>query len=261
MSLGEPVWARFVGGHGLPGEDVHVLRSSLGVAASGMDILWETLSPDERQRADRFHFEVDRRRCIIGRGVLRLLLGQILGLSASQLQFECDEFGKPRLMPRQGLPLQFNVSHSGDLILIAIAMGRAVGVDVERIRADIDLDSIAARFFSPNECRMLASLAEPVRHESFFACWTRKEAYLKAKGVGLSLPLDQFDVSFLPGEEPRLLEVRHDPAEARRWTLRTLDPGCGYVAALAAEGSDWRLKCWDWPSSAIDGFVGNCSRD
>lgn len=213
--------------------------------ASGLAKLRQILSPDERERADRFHFEADRRRCVIRRGYLRLLLSGILDLPANGLQFEYDEFGKPRLISMQGR-LQFSLSYSGELILIAIAMGRAVGIDVERIRTDLDLDGIAARFFSANECKILASLAGPGRYEAFFTCWTRKEAYLKAMGVGLSLPLDQFDVSFLPDEEPRLLATRPDPTEALRWTLRTLEPGQHYMAALAVAGSAWKLKCLDW---------------
>src|ERR1700694_895628 len=246
MNLGEPIWGGFNGSYALPDDEVHVWRTTLDMAASGFAKLWQILSPEERERADRFHFEVDRRRSVIGRGYLRLLLGEILDLPANKLQFEYDEFGKPSLTPRQGPPLQFNVSHSGELILIAITMGRAVGVDVERIRTDFDADSIAARFFSANEYRILASLAGPVRYKAFFACWTRKEAYLKARGVGFSLPLDQFDVSFLPDEEPRLLATRHDPAEARRWRLQALDLSSDYAAALAAPGSSWQLRSLDW---------------
>jgi 4'-phosphopantetheinyl transferase len=141
--------------------------------------------------------------------------------------------------------MQFNISHSGDLVLIAIAKGRAVGVDVEKIRTDLDPDSIAARFFSANECKVLASLAGPERYQAFFTCWTRKEAYLKARGVGLSVPLDRFDVSFLPNEEPRLLATRDDPLEASQWRLQALDLGSDYAAALAGAGSDWKLRCWD----------------
>jgi 4'-phosphopantetheinyl transferase len=142
------------------------------------------------------------------------------------------------------------------MILIAITIGREVGVDVERIRTDLDLDSIAARFFSASEYKILASLAGPARYEAFFACWTRKEAYLKARGVGLSLPLDQFDVSFLPNEIPRLLATRPDPAEARRWRIQALDLSGDYAAALAAPGSTWKLKCWNWhPLSLMDGAI------
>jgi 4'-phosphopantetheinyl transferase len=211
------------------------------------------LPPDERERAGRFHFEADRRRSVIGRGYLRLLLGEILDSPADKLQFEYDEFCKPRLKPAHRLPLQFNLSHSGELILIAVAKGRAVGIDVERIRTGLDFEGVAARFFSANECKILNSLAGPERDEAFFTCWTRKEAYLKARGDGLSMPLDQFDVSFLPDEEARLLETRHGPDEAGRWRLLPVGASTGYVAALAAQGCDWKLRCWDWPTAALAG--------
>jgi 4'-phosphopantetheinyl transferase len=122
-----------------------------------------------------------------------------------------------------------------------------MGVDVEREREDMATAEIAARFFSPLECSTLAALPAAKQCEAFFSCWTRKEAYLKARGDGLSLPLDQFDVAFAPGEEPRLINTRHDPAEAQRWKLMTLQVGHGHAAALAVEGTDWKLKCWDWP--------------
>jgi 4'-phosphopantetheinyl transferase len=247
MNPGELIWDGFGGSYALPDDEVHVWRTTLDIAASDLAKLRQILSPDERERADRFHFEADRRRCVIGRGYLRLLLGEILDLPANKLEFEYDEFGKPSLLPTYEPPPQFNVSHSGDLILIAITMGRPVGIDVERIRTDLDLDSIAARFFSASECKILASLAGPARYQAFFACWTRKEAYLKARGIGLSLPLDQFDVSFLPNEEPRLLATRHNPAEARQWRLQALDVSGDYAAALAIPSAIWKLKCWNWP--------------
>jgi 4'-phosphopantetheinyl transferase len=259
MSKGQPIWSGFSGSYTLPKDEIHVWRTTLDMVPSDFARLRQILSPDERERADRFHFELDRRRGVIGRGYLRLLLGKILDLPANKLQFEYDEFGKPSLISRQGLTLQFNVSHSGDLILIAITMGRAVGVDVERIRTDLDPDSIAAHFFSANECKILASLAGPVRYNAFFSCWTRKEAYLKARGIGLSLPLDQFDVSFLPDQEPRLLATRHDPAEARLWKLQALDVASDYAAALAAPGSTWRLKCWNWLPLLLLGGVADSS--
>lgn len=248
MNLCGLIWGGFDGRYALPEDEVHVWRTSLNVAASSLAKFRQILSPDERERADQFHFEVDRRRFVIGRGYLRLLLGEILDMPANTLQFDYDEFGKPSLIPMHVLPLQFNVSHSGDLILIAITVDRAVGIDVERVRTDLDLDRIAAHFFSANECKILASLAGHGRYEAFFTCWARKEAYLKATGVGLSLPLHQFDVSFLPDEEPRLLATRPDPTEALRWTLRTLEPGHDYMAALAVAGSAWKLRCLDWHS-------------
>ena len=230
----------------LADDEIHVWRSDLSVSALEIVRLKLIISLDERERAERFNFECDRQRSIIGRGRLRLLLGKILGLPASSLRFEYDGFGKPKLTSTQEQRLQFNVSHSGDLVLIAVTRGRAVGVDVERIRGDIDVDGLAKRFFSTNENERLNPLTGRRRYDAFFTCWTRKEAYLKGRGDGLSLPLDQFDVSFLPDEEPRLLETRFDPAEVRGWTLRSVNVPSGYVASLAAEGTDWNVVYHDW---------------
>src|SRR5262249_12645966 len=150
----------------------------------------------EEQRMRRFRFDEDRRRYLLGRGLLRLLLGHYLELTPDLLRFDYTPFGRPHLAA--GLApqlLEFNVSHSGELILIAVAAGRSLGIDVEQIRADVEVKAIAARFFSPSEQEALGRLAEGQQVEAFFDCWTRKEAYIKAKGDGLSLPLDQFDVS------------------------------------------------------------------
>lgn len=225
--------------------EVRVWRLGFDWPSSQVARLQLVLSSAELERAERFHFEVDRRRSVVARGCLRLLLGEILGVPPKSLCFEYGEFGKPRLPNLQAHGIQFNVSHSGDLILIAIAKGRAVGVDVERIRSDVDLDGVAACFFSLNECTSLALLAGGAKCEGFFACWTRKEAFLKAKGGGLSAPLDQFDVSLLPGQDTCLLETRPDRDEAGRWKLVSLAAPAGYVAALAVEGHDWTLRCFD----------------
>jgi 4'-phosphopantetheinyl transferase len=251
MTCGETVWRHPRGNYELSPNAVQVWRATLDQPQDAIARFMRVLSPEERARADRFRFVADSRRHIIGRGLARTLLGRCLGSPANQLQFEYNEFGKPRLAAGSCSPLQFNVSHSGELVLVALTLGRALGVDVERMRRDMATAEIAARFFSPNECRTMAALAADVQCAAFFACWTRKEAYLKARGDGLSLPLDEFDVAFAPGEKPRLLETRHDPAEARRWTMQAPDPGHGCKAALAVEGSDWKLECWDWPAAGL----------
>ena len=194
----------------------------------------------------RFRFEKDRRRYLIGRGVLRTLLGRYLDLAPQDLRFETAAAGKPHLASGQG-QLQFNLAHSGEYVLIATTDGRAVGIDVEEIDDDFDAREVAAHFFSPGERRDLEMLTGRARIEAFFECWTRKEAYVKARGEGLSLPLEQFDVSLRPGEPARLIATRPDPAEARRWQLSGLDVADGYKAALAVEGQGWTLRLWDCP--------------
>jgi 4'-phosphopantetheinyl transferase len=251
MTCAETVWPRPHGNYGLPSDEVHVWRATLDQPAAGIAAFMRILSSDERARAEKFHFEADRKRHIIGRGLSRRLLGHCLGRPAQELEFEYNEYGKPGLPAGLHPPLAFNVSHSGDLVLVALTLGRALGIDVERMRSEMANQEIAARFFSANECKALAALAPDVQCAAFFACWTRKEAYLKARGDGLSLPLDAFDVAFVPEEAPRLLETRHDPAEARRWTMRAFNPGHGCKAALAVEGSGWKLNCWDWPPAGL----------
>jgi 4'-phosphopantetheinyl transferase len=207
------------------------------------------LSADERERARRFYFQRDRSRWLVGRGCLRMLLGRYLDVPPETLSFGYGRFGKPHL---NGLetPVQFNASHSGDILLIAVTLDRAVGIDVERIRSSLSVLEIAERFFSPRERGALAALPEALRTDAFFDCWTRKEAYIKARGEGLSLPLNGFDVAFGRGEPAKLLATRPDAAEACRWGLRELDIDDGYKAALAVEGAQWTLKCWDWAASA-----------
>jgi 4'-phosphopantetheinyl transferase len=237
----------------LPQDEVHVWRIALDWSPERVRAMNAVLSLDERQKADRFHFDQDRTRHVVGRGVLRSILARCMKTEAERLRFEYNAFGKPRLAPRlsDGLvePFQFNVSHSGDLVLIALTMERAVGIDVEKMRTKLDVERIAASYFSPLERLTLHSLPEDLRRDAFFDCWTRKEAYIKAVGDGLSLPLDEFDVCFLPGQEPGLLATRPHPAEAQRWVFRALDLGPDYKAAIAVEGGGWHLRTWDWPTS------------
>jgi 4'-phosphopantetheinyl transferase len=206
-----------------------------------------TLAEDERVRAARFHFEKDRCRFVAARGALRAILGRYLRVPPARLRFRYGPHGKPALAAEfAGSGLEFNVSHSHSLALLAVARGRALGVDVERLRADAAGREIAERFFSAYEVSALCGLPAARQPRAFFDCWTRKEAYVKARGEGLSFPLADFDVSLRPGEPAALLCVRGDEREAERWTLRALDVAPDYAAALVAEGSGWQLKTWRW---------------
>ena len=209
--------------------------------------LEQTLSDDERCRAGRFYFQSDREHFIVARGVLRSILGSYLGVEARELCFGYGAYGKPALMLHaNAADIRFNLSHAGGLALYAVTRDRAIGIDLEYLRADIEWMQIAARFFSPREHAMLSSLPPAARLEAFFTCWTRKEAYIKARGEGLALPLDQFDVSLTPGEPAQLLGVRSDLDDPGRWSFQGLSPEPGYIAAVAVEGHGWHLTRWLW---------------
>jgi 4'-phosphopantetheinyl transferase len=228
-------------------DEVHLWRVELDAtslhSAEDMRLI---LSADERARADGLCFERDRRNFILVRGVLRTLLGRYLGLDPGRLCFRYGLQEKPALdLGSEGL--HFNVSHSGNLALLAFARGREVGVDVERMRHDLDIEGISARCFTPPEAAALRSLPRPERTRAFFACWTRREAFAKATGAGLSLPADRFRVLAAGMPAAGLLDVWESPSRANRWTLRELDPGPGYLGALAVERRDWCLACWQWP--------------
>jgi 4'-phosphopantetheinyl transferase len=231
----------------LSSAEVHVWRARLDLDAWCVEPLHHHLSADELQRAARFHFPRDRRRYTVARGVLRHILGRYLRRPPSELRFRYSAYGKPALADAfADAEVRFNVSHSHEMALFAVTSGREVGVDIEYLGREIRGEEIAERFFSAHERANLRALPAEMRHQAFFNCWTRKEAYIKAHGEGLSLPLDQFDVSLAPGEPAALLATRSDPQEALRWSLQTLTPGPSYVAALAVEGRGWQLTRWHW---------------
>jgi 4'-phosphopantetheinyl transferase len=229
-------------------DQVDVWRAHLDVGHSHTGELEQFLSQDELARAKRFYVERDRNRFVVARGLLRSILGRYLDIEPSHIEFIYGPYGKPSLADEFAVQgIRFNLSHSDGLALYAIACGREVGVDVERLRLDFPGREIAERFFSPREVAMLFALPSNRQPEAFFNCWTRKEAYIKARGEGLSVPLSDFDVSLAPGEPARLLYTSAGPNETSRWTLRELNLyETDFVAAVAVEGHDWRLKCWSW---------------
>lgn len=232
----------------LPQSEVHVWVASLNQPAPAMSEFVRSLSPDERERMRRFHALRERERYAIAHGVVRDILGRYLRLAPVDVRFCVTPNGKPVLAPAlRSHHLEFNLSHSHELALIAVGRGRQLGVDVERIRAEAPGEAIAERFFSPSEVALLRALPPDVRMAVFFAGWTRKEAYSKARGDGLLRPLDQFAVVLAPDQPATLLYDTADPQAASRWSLRALDVGPAYAASLAVEGRDWRLRCWQWP--------------
>jgi 4'-phosphopantetheinyl transferase len=189
------------------------------------------LSPQELQRAERFRFEHLRHSYTRSRGSLRLLLAHYLGRPPNEIQLICRPKGKPIL--RDSSQIDFNASHSGQMALYAFTVGCELGIDVEQLRKLDDAESIAARFFSTAEASELLSLTPEQRGPAFFRCWTRKEAYVKAVGDGLAIPLNRFQVTLLPGIPARFVQLASDMGTAADWTLDHLELAPGYLGALA----------------------------
>lgn len=232
--------------------EVHLWRLNLQATAYSADQWLAILSADEKSRAARYHRDIDRKYFITARAVLRQLLGSYLKKDPETLIFSYSEKEKPSVGGAESdSGIEFNLSHSGDLALLAFARSREIGVDVEQIRRDFDTAKIAARFFSEAEQKQLAALPDNQRSDAFFLCWTRKEAYIKATGKGLSLPLHQFDVSLAPKEQNALLATRPDPLERAKWTMRDINVPAEYAAAICVSGSGWRL---------VDGIAPECKR-
>lgn len=228
-------------------DQVHVWRASLEIAQAQLQQLRRCLTDDEISRANRFVFEKDRNHYITARGQLRHILSAYLSQQPAALRFEYTSHGKPSLAGAHDL--NFNLSHSGTLALYAVTRSRELGIDIESIRPDFSGIDIAEHYFSKNEVAVFRKLPENLHSGAFFTCWTRKEAYIKAIGEGLSCPLDTFDVAFAPGEAPKLLTNRVKPDEVRRWSMYDLPAGEGYKAALCIENSpDLRLFLWQFPA-------------
>jgi 4'-phosphopantetheinyl transferase len=214
----------------------HVWRVPLD-DVSQLEAYLPTLSAEEQARADRFFRDVHRRRFVIAHGALRRILADYLDVMPGVLEFVTGEHGKPALTPIAGpqpAAVEFNLSHSGDLALVAVTRANPVGVDVEQWDEGVECLELAERFFSPNERRALRALANAPNHvvAGFFAAWTRKEAYLKATGHGIVRGLHHFDVTLAPGEPARLVADRLDRDATERWTMTELAPAEGYSAAL-----------------------------
>ncbi len=224
---------------------IRVWRVHLDPTAAEFAALENLLSPAEINRADRFHFARDRRRFVVARGVLRLILGGYLQADPQGLSFHYGAHGKPSLA-LSGTGWRFNVSHSHEVALIAVTQQREVGVDVEFPRPLADRERLVAANFSASEAAVWHSLAAEAREAAFFTAWTRKEAFLKALGGGLTIPLQSFSVSLAPDEPAALLEVNGDVAAAADWGMASVPVGAGYFGALVGEGAGWRSDCVDW---------------
>jgi 4'-phosphopantetheinyl transferase len=248
-----PIWT-FLGlaGHdnrmsdgrsGTTGDDkgrapIRVWRAALDRPESETAALAALLAPDERARADRFRFERDRRRFAVGRGLLRTLLARTLATAPEEIVFCYGTRGKPALARADGTDLEFNLSHSNGLALLATSWGRAVGIDLEYEGKSVDFLGIADRYFTSQELGQIRNQPEEAgRRRAFFRGWARKEAFLKARGDGLWVGLDQFEVSIDADLPPRVVWTAWDPDEAGRWSVHALDVAPDFASALVVEGA------------------------
>lgn len=205
---------------------------------------WRLLSPDEQKKAERYHFEKNTRQYIQTRGILRELLGEYLDSPPKSIEFGYNEYDKPTLKSKN--KLKFNVSHSGEMALLAFNWEDEIGVDIEDSTREIEIDVVAKHFFSPNEVNTLLALPLSEQQPTFFNCWTRKEAIIKALGTGLAFPLNQFEVSMKVGSPARLLATHWDPEEAANWYMASFTPAENYIGAFAVRGLVSDLQLWQW---------------
>jgi 4'-phosphopantetheinyl transferase len=232
-----------------PDPDVHVWLLSLDRDPALVERYEAVLSPDELERADRLRSFELRADFVYTRGVLRHILAAYVdnGLTPAELRFAYEDLGKPHLIsPHGGDQIGFNTSHSRDISVFAVAIGRSVGIDVEFVRPDYEHDVIAERWFAPAENNMLAKLAPEDRLRGFFAVWSRKEAVVKALGTGISHRLSSFTVSVDPDQPAQLLETEWDSAAKEEWEIRDVPLPDDYAGALVARGKDWRPLFHRW---------------
>jgi 4'-phosphopantetheinyl transferase len=225
--------------------EVHVWKASLDASQSQLAVLTTLLSSDERARARTYRFQEHSKRFVVARGLLRMILARYLRTDPEEVQFAFSDTGKPELRPDLRPGIRFNLSHSHDVALLAIARAFDVGVDIERIRADCPVESIVEALFSLQERANFKSVPAHLKNKTFFTCWVRKEALAKALGCGLPVALDQFAVSAISGEPAKLLWTQNAATEIGQWSLIDLPVGSGYQGALAIRTQEPILRCWD----------------
>lgn len=230
----------------LGSEQIHVWRINLAPSKSRMAIYEQTLSLDEQERAARFRKVKDRERFILARGSLRAILSHYLETAPQQLRFVYGEQGKPALEIGLHKGLHFNMAHSESLALLAVARDCEVGIDVEAMQTDFDVESIARLYFTPQESAVICAAPVNKKHEIFFTCWSLKEAYSKACGSGLSESFGQLELLPVATPTGTTFEYTTKIEETSRWRSYKLPTLAGYAAALVVEGKRKQVCCWQW---------------
>lgn len=224
--------------------EVHLWYLNVEDHKNRLAVYEELLDNEEKEKAYRYKFDKDRNCSIIARGVLRTLLGSYSNELPERITFSFGPFGKPEVYNNSGI--QFNISHSRDAIVLGFIKNDAIGVDVEFMDEKIDALQIAKHFFSNEERVALSAVSEDERVEAFYNCWTRKEAFIKALGDGLSFPLDQFVVSLTPALKAELLKTKWDQMEKEKWALHSFNPEKKYVSAFTVNGKVSDIKLWKY---------------
>lgn len=239
----------------LAADEIHIWFVVLDQPVPVLEALVQVLAPDERTRAERFLFRKDRRRFMARHGILRMILERYLGITAAELRFSQGKNGKPAISETFGnVNIRFNISHSNGAALFAFARNKEIGVDIEYICALSGMEKIVERFFSANENDAMRALPDGQKRGAFFSGWTRKEAFVKALGDGLSCPLDKFDVSLSPAEPAGLLRIEGAPGEVSRWSIRDVNPAPDYAGAFAVKSRLFGVKHWRWQPCEQGGF-------
>jgi len=227
-------------------DHIDVWRTRLNLPKNEIAKYHALLSTDEVKRANRYKVKHKRCEYIVTRGLLRTILGQTLGRDSKSFVFEYAKHDKPFLpIETSGTPVSFNVSHSHNQALIAVTLDRTIGIDIEYIRHDVEFKKLAKRFFSDQEYQQLDAYDETKLSAAFFACWTRKEAFVKALGDGIAFGLSEFSVSVDPEDDEIPLSTHLDQAQASKWILMNIKTDEDYIAALAVDKYNLKIRCWD----------------
>ncbi|OCQ99688.1 4'-phosphopantetheinyl transferase [Oscillatoriales cyanobacterium USR001] len=234
----------------LSSNNIHIWRANLHLPIEQIETFFQTLSADEKIRAEKFHFDRHRNFFIAARGILRAILSRYLEIKPHQLRFNYSTRGKPEIAENCGVKnLEFNLSHSEEIAIYGITCASKIGIDIEKIRSIDDAEQIAKRFFAARECSWLSEISPSEKPAAFFRLWTCKEAYLKAIGEGLAFGLDRFEISFSSSESPTIISIQGSDRIEIPWFLQQLTPVSGYVGSVAVKVDNPCFHYWQWPGN------------